>query len=291
MAQRMTRRAQRAVIPADVPVLLVNGTASSPQHYAGPLATLQLQHKMRAGSVEAVRRRLEAQIGVAFQPIEPAIAQDYRVWRQALRRSAAALWPLLPAHLEYVGEIGGKLQANRDDMRLQIEIPHQQQFIVGVPPDELPPVDIDQLAMQHLAIPVHRVGIGKIDGQQRIVLAGIGAEQQRLVAVEAQLQLRQIAGVVVIETVGAAAAAGNIAKWIEDDERVAMLQDPAARLAKPAGRLDAVLGIVVAALYRRCCHDAAPARGAQSAACATPSTAGNRGRSDSIALGALLSTR
>jgi len=75
-------------------------------------------------------------------------------------------------------------------MWFEIEIAHQHQLVVGVFPDELPPVDVDALAMQRAAIQVGHVGIGEIDGQQRIVLSGIGAQEQRPFTVHAQLQLR-----------------------------------------------------------------------------------------------------
>ena len=97
---------------------------------------------------------------------------------------------MLAAYLEHVDKIGGKSQAQRDGMRFDIEIAHEHQLVVGVFPDELPPVDVDQLAVQRRAIRVNHIWIGQIDGQQRIVLSGIGAQEQRPVTVHAQLQLR-----------------------------------------------------------------------------------------------------
>src|SRR5207248_7791864 len=99
---------------------------------------------------------------------------------------------------------------------------------------------------------------GEIDGQQRVVLARIGAEQQRPVVIEIKLQLRQVARVAVVEPVRAAAVSCDIAKMVEDGEGVTVLQDPGARLAKGAGRFDAELGFAFAGLDRRYGHDAAP---------------------------------
>jgi ATP-dependent DNA ligase len=45
-------------------------------------------------------------------------------------------------------------------------------------------------------------------------------------------------------------AGGDVAKRIEDGKGIAVLQDPGARLAEPAGCLDPVLGIIVAAKRR-----------------------------------------
>src|SRR5256885_7391522 len=143
-------------------------------------------------------------------------------------------------------------------MWFDIEIAHEHQLVVGVFPDELPPVDVDALAMQRAAIQVGHVGIGEIDGQQRVVLARIGAEQQRPVVIEIKLQLRQVARVAVVEPVRAAAVSCDIAKMVEDGEGVTVLQDPGARLAKGAGRFDAELGFAFAGLDRRYGHDAAP---------------------------------
>ena len=112
--------------------------------------------------------------------------------------------------------------------------------------------------MQRAAIQVGHVGIGEIDGQQRVVLARIGAEQQRPIAIEVKLQLRQMARVVVVEPVRAAAVSCDIAKMVEDGEGVTVLQDPGARLAKGTGRFDAELGFAFAGLDRRYGHDAAP---------------------------------
>ena len=67
-----------------------------------------------------------------------------------------------------------------------------------------------------------------------------------------------MAGVPVIEPVGAAALAKDVAKLVEDGEGVTVLQDPGARLAKGAGRFDAELGFAFAGLDRRYGHDAAP---------------------------------
>src|SRR5438094_10568315 len=67
-----------------------------------------------------------------------------------------------------------------------------------------------------------------------------------------------MAGVPVIEPVGAAALAKDVAALVDDGEGVTVLQDPGARLAKGAGRFDAELGFAFAGLDRRYGHDAAP---------------------------------
>src|SRR5438067_1149550 len=67
-----------------------------------------------------------------------------------------------------------------------------------------------------------------------------------------------MAGVPVIEPVGAAALAKDVAKLVEHGEGVTVLQDARARLAKSASCLDPELGFAFAGLDRRYGHDAAP---------------------------------
>ena len=125
----------------------------------------------------------------------------------------------------------------------QVEIADQQQLVIRRPPYELPAVHINQLALQRAAIDANRIGIGEVDRQQRVVLGLAGAQQQRAIAVEPQLELRQEARVLVIEAVGAARIADHVAKLAQHGKGVAMLQDAGSRLVKRAGRLDAKLRI------------------------------------------------
>src|SRR5436190_14006460 len=70
-----------------------------------------------------------------------------------------------------------------------------------------------------------------------------------------------MAGVPVIEPVGAAALAKDVAKLVEHGEGVIVLQDARARLAKSAGCLDAELRVAFAGLCRRSRHRSTPALG------------------------------
>jgi hypothetical protein len=67
-----------------------------------------------------------------------------------------------------------------------------------------------------------------------------------------------MARIFVVETVGAATAADDVAKRVENGKGIVVLQDSGARLAEPAGRLDPVLRVVFARLCYRSCHYAAP---------------------------------
>ena len=80
------------------------------------------------------------------------------------------------------------------------------------------------------------IGIGEIDCEQRVVVAHIGAEQQRLRVVHAQFEVRKKARVGVKESVRAARRGADVPVTVDDDESVAMLQGaPRARRGPVAG--------------------------------------------------------
>ena len=85
------------------------------------------------------------------------------------------------------------------------------------------------------------VGIGEIDGEQRVVVAQVRARAAAAAAVHQQLELRKVAGVVVEQTLGPPADRANVAMAVEHPERVAVLQNPAGPDRGPmAGLLNGV---------------------------------------------------
>lgn len=130
-------------------------------------------------------------------------------------------------------------------MRADIVIARHVELAIGALPHELLPIDINQLAEQHAAIGIDRIRIGEIEAQDRVVFGGIGAEQQRSIAVKAQFKPRQKPRVLVIEAIRVAVDARHVAERVEHGERIAMFENPCSRLAERAGRLDAELRIVV----------------------------------------------
>ena len=160
--------------------------------------------------------------------------------------------------IEDIGEIRAETHAQRHLMPAQVEIADLQQLVIGRAPDELAPIEIDQLAMQLAAIGGNCIGIGQIDRQHRAVLGRVRAQQQRAVAVEAQFELRQEPRILVIKPVGAAGLADHVPELVQHAEGFAMLQDAGARLAKRPSRLDAELRFVFGRLGGRNRHDGSP---------------------------------
>ncbi len=76
----------------------------------------------------------------------------------------------------------------------------------------------------HLAIARH-VGVRQIGGENRVVLAHSGAQKQRPVVGEKQLESRQEAGAGMVKAVFARGGGNDIAVRIEDGEAVAAFQD------------------------------------------------------------------
>ena len=84
--------------------------------------------------------------------------------------------------------------------------------------------DVQRVLLQHQpAVAVH-VGIGEVDGQRRIVIAQIGAEQQRLDFVEHHLQPGEIARIGVEQTVRPAGRGADIAMAVQHDEGIVVLE-------------------------------------------------------------------
>src|SRR6185312_1646329 len=76
------------------------------------------------------------------------------------------------------------------------------------------------------------VGVGQINRQQRVVVAQVGSEQQRLHAVEQQFEMRQETGVAVEQSVGAAGRRADIAVAVEYGEGIVVFE----RAARPRSR-------------------------------------------------------
>ena len=103
-------------------------------------------------------------------------------------------------------------------------IAHGQALIRRAAPEKHRAPDMQQVFLQQDAAFREEIGIGEIDRQKRVVVAQIGAEQQQLLAVHAQLEMRQEARILVEQPVGSARRGADIAVAVDDDERIAVLQ-------------------------------------------------------------------
>src|SRR5690606_12549450 len=100
-----------------------------------------------------------------------------------------------------------------------------QPFVYPRLPDELRAHDVDGRLRQTQAVArVEDVGVGQIGGQGRVVVLDDGAEQQRLPAVDQQLQPGEIAGVPMVDAFGTALGGNDVAVVVEHREGVAVLE-------------------------------------------------------------------
>ena len=141
---------------------------------------------------EPRRPRLEMQGGNAGLIVEPASIPARH------RRDQASGWSPLPgaaalaAHLEQIGEIIVE-QQREIEARLPVAVILQGNALVGrAAPQKNRAHDVQRVLLQRQPAVAVDVGIGQIDGQRRIVVAQIGAEQQRLDFVEHHLQPGEI---------------------------------------------------------------------------------------------------
>src|SRR5689334_237710 len=157
--------------------------------------------------------------------VEPLVLErDVRRPKQASRADATTL-PFLAANLEEVGKIVVEQQGDVE-AGVPIAVILQADTLVGsTPPQKDRAHDVQHILFQHeTTLVVVDVGIAQVDGQRRIVVTQIGAEQQRLNILEHELKLRQITGVGVEQAVRSTRGRTDIAMTIEDDEGVVVLE-------------------------------------------------------------------
>ena len=85
---------------------------------------------------------------------------------------------------------------------------------------------MDRIARQRQPPPRQKVGIGQVDRQQAVIVLHGRAEQQGPAAVEQDLQVREIARILVEQPFRTALATEDVAVVIEHTEHVAMLERP-----------------------------------------------------------------
>src|ERR1700680_1768103 len=96
--------------------------AGDAQHNPLSLTRSEGQLEDRRRAVESGRGRLEVEAGGALHSVEPEVAQRHRGIRVALGRNLAAASPAVPTHLEEIGKIAGKLNAEPEVVRPDVEI-------------------------------------------------------------------------------------------------------------------------------------------------------------------------
>ena len=172
-------------------------TATSPA--AAPARNDRSRHCSRS----RVGRGSKCSAVCACPAVEPAIFERNVGRPEQLAGADAAARALLAAHLEQIGEIIVEQQRQVEARGRLAVILQADALIGGAAPQEDRAHDVQHVLLQHDAAVAVDVGIGEIDGQRRIVVAQIGAEQQRLHVVQHQFEPREIAGVGVEQAVRA----------------------------------------------------------------------------------------
>ena len=169
---------------------------------------------------------------IASLAIEPVIVERNIGRAHELARTDAAARALFAAHLEQIGKVVVEQQRQVEARGLLAVVLHADALIGGAAPQEDRAHDVQHVLLQHDPAASINVGIGEIDRQRRIVVAHVGAEQQRLHFVQHQLEPGEIASVGVEQPIGPAGGCADIAMAVEHDKRVVMLE----RTARPRGR-------------------------------------------------------
>ena len=181
---------------------------------------------------ELARGRIEAQDRLPQLGVEALIAQHGGGGARHLAVDGAAALAPQAADLEQVGEVAVEQHGQAQIDRTFAVVLDRQPLIGRVAPEKNRAHDVQGVLRQHQVIVEIHVGIGQIDRQQRVVVAQVGAEQQRLHPVEQQLEMREKTRVAVEQAVGAAGRRADVAVAVEHDEGVVVLE----RTARPRGR-------------------------------------------------------
>ena len=202
----------------------VVGLVGHGQHDGRGFLRLESQHEDGAPGVNLVGRTAPPHSRAALAVVDAAVAHDVLV-AVDVGQPLAPSGPARAAHLEHVGEVS--IEANREwDLdAVQPEVGDADPLDAARIPEDARAVNV-HLAPRQGDVPVtHDVGVGEIRIEDRIVDADRGAEEQRTVAEQQQLEPRQEPRAVVIHALLARVAGHDVAAVIEDAEAVPVLED------------------------------------------------------------------
>ncbi len=164
------------------------------------------------------------QDGGPFGIIEAAIVEQHVGRPQQPACADAAAPAPFAADFKQIGEVVIEQQRQFKAGAAVAMVLHADALIGGTAPEEDRAHDVQQILLQHEAALAVDVRVGEIDRQGRIVVAQIGAEQQRLKVVEHELQPREVAGVVMEQAVRSAGRRADVTMTVEHDEGVVVLE-------------------------------------------------------------------
>lgn len=191
-------------------------------------------------AVGAVRRRVaQADPRAAHDAVEPAIAEDEPALAVLHRKPLAAALPPHAADLEDVGVVAGEAQLQAQVDNLIPVVHHSHVLVVHALVQQLAPEEVQRPLTDAQRVALVEIGRGEVDDQQAVVLLERRVQQHRPLAVDAQFEVREIAGAVVVDAEVAGAVGMDVAVAIEHRERVAVLEHARA-VARPRGRREHV---------------------------------------------------
>src|SRR5579871_1829100 len=148
---------------------------------------LELQMSNRAVGRDPRRPRIEMQRGHTRLTVEALVVEHDIGGTYELRSADAATRPALAAYLEQIREVVVERQCEIEGGAPVTVILQTDALIGGAAPQENGAHDVQHIFLQQKPALAVDIGIGEIDGERRIVVAEIGAEQQWLHVLEDKL--------------------------------------------------------------------------------------------------------
>ncbi len=132
--------------------------------------------------------------------------------------------PLFAAYFEQIREITVEQQGHIKTRRPVAMVLQADPLIGRSAPQKDGADDVEHVLLQHDPAVAIDIGIGEIDRQCRIIIAQVGAEQQRLDVIQYKFQSGEIAGVGVEQAVRSAGRRADVAMAVQHDEGIVMLE-------------------------------------------------------------------
>jgi len=177
-----------------------------------------------AAGRQPIRRRIESQRRAPQLAVETMIVQQRLVSSAQLRVRGTAAFTPRSAYLKQIGEVIGEHDRQAHVDRLIGVIAYPDSLIGGVAPKENRTQDMHPVLFHDDMLIGNDVRIGQIDDERGIVIAQIGAEQQRRDVVHQKFEAREKSCVTAEQSVGRIRRRSDIAVAVEDDEGVVMLE-------------------------------------------------------------------
>src|SRR3984957_9408799 len=192
-------------------------------------AGAQFDAEASAAFVDLSRRRIKPDGGAADDVIETAIREDDAALVET-RFGLASPFPTVAAKLKDISEVGREVEYKLEDLLPGAEVAKAEPLIARARPEKLRADDLYRVSRKLEFAAREKIGVGQIRCEQRIVVLDIGAEQERPLSVDQDAQIGKVAGVLVKEAFGIAAAGGDVAVMVEHGERIVVLEGSRATL-------------------------------------------------------------